>query len=63
MNNTAGVIYDSAALDRIKGWTSQQSELFQEEENKQNEKDWLAIIGISVVAAGILIFIALKTKK
>jgi hypothetical protein len=63
MSNTAGVIYDSAALDRIKGWTMQQSDLFEKEEKKQSEKEWLAIIGISVVAAGILIFVALKTKK
>ena len=59
-STTAGVVYDVAELDRIKGWINQQDEAFQNYESNTKQKEWLIIGGATVLVA-VISLIVLKT--
>lgn len=61
--STAGVVYDTAELDRVKNWVNLQSEGFAEQEKETQKKEWGVIIAVSVVSAVVLLVVAKKFLK
>jgi len=60
--NTAGVVYDTAELDRVKSWVNLQSEDFAEQEKETGKKEWLVIGAVTIFAAILLLIVAKKQK-
>lgn len=60
---TAGVIYDTAALERVKGWVNQQEEAFTIAEKQKKNKEWLIIGSVTIVTSIVALLILKKVVK
>lgn len=58
----AGKIYDSNEVARIQGLIDMQTAQFVEDEKRQNVKQWVAYLVMTVVLTGTVVYFAMKKK-
>jgi hypothetical protein len=58
----AGKIYDTEEVARIQGLIDMQTAQFIEDEKKQNVKQWVAYLVMTVVLTGTVVYFAMKKK-